>query len=278
MALERLKSVADYLQQCVGDVKFDDIQRTQFDLLVLEVQKVKYLTHGTAAEMVPIIKNMQLTDAMKDDVLKNVNAKVAFDPAASPSRVVLQKWSHFPLFLTTSDWLRLTNPSLQSQALTHHLKCMLHCLYSLGLRHPHEETYAMMTVLLLLNDQQRFNDIVALRSVYLSCKTQAKSWLTVLKNKTEQPALPPLQILPDSPDGLEKERVKMVYGDGGPAALPQQITLEALMHLASLVPLRSTRSGMTIQLPPATNSFLPRRRSMPAYTGGRAFGVETTYI
>lgn len=190
---------------------------------------------------------MDLSEEMKNALEKVVQEKVGFNQS---TRVILQHWKFFPEFLKDGHWVRLTNPGLQSQALTVHLKLLMEHLYKLGLRAPNEETFAMITTLLLLTDQGRFSDGISLRSAYLSCKTQAGHWLNILKNQKTQPAHPMMQELPKSFADLDPERMKDVFGEGcHPAPLPQGLTMETLLHLCSLVPQRSSRLTTQLQIP-----------------------------
>ena len=105
----------------------------------------------------------------------------------------------------------------------------------------------MLTCLLLLCDQGRFSDGISLRSAYLACKSQAKHWLTLYRNEPQ--VMGPLQDLPADPSDLDEARRKFVFGDGKPAELPANITMELLTHLSSLIAMRSTNSQCTLQIP-----------------------------
>ena len=71
----------------------------------------------------------------------------------------------------------------------------------MGLRNPSEETFSMMTTLLLICDQSRFYDSIGLRSAYLSTKSEARAILAALKKGEFQPPFGLLQELPLDPKG-----------------------------------------------------------------------------
>ena len=105
----------------------------------------------------------------------------------------------------------------------------------------------MLTCLLLLCDQGRFSDGISLRSAYLSCKSQAKHWLTLYRNEPQ--VMGAMQDLPTDPSDLDETRRKFAFGDERPAQLPVNITTELLNHLSSLIAMRSTNSQCTLQIP-----------------------------
>ena len=126
----RLKSVHDFLLKCQGSDKFEEICKAQFDAAVQELRGIKALSHEQASEILTLIDQMLWKDDMKKVLKEIIQDKVAF--VQSPTRVILQHWTHFPLYLREEDWLRLTNPSMQSQAFTVTLKEMMDhlCLFS----------------------------------------------------------------------------------------------------------------------------------------------------
>lgn len=207
MAVDRLKGVVNFLQQCRGADDFDAIQKRQYDILLQDLEQVRQMNHDEAAEALSLLKDIDFTADMRSGLEKIVQEKVGF---VQSGRVILQQWKYFPEFLKDSLWLRLTNPGYQSQALTVHLKLLVEHLYKLGLRAPNEETFAMLTTVLLLTDQGRFTDMVSLRSAYLSAKSQARQWLDVMKKQKEQPRCCKLQDLPKTPSDLDPERLRDV--------------------------------------------------------------------
>lgn len=132
------------------------------------------------------------------------------------------------------------------------VSCQCSSRYLLGLRHPDEETYGMLTTLLLITDQARFQDPVALRSAYLATKSQAKAILNVLKKAELQPDFGFLQVLPLKPHELEEGRLQQVFGDKkAPATMPSTVKLEQLQLLKGMIPLRSTNASISLQIPTA---------------------------
>lgn len=103
----------------------------------------------------------------------------------------------------------------------------------MGLRHPSEETFSMITTLLLICDQTRFYDAIGLRSAYLSTKTQARAVLAALKKAEVQPPLGLLQELPLDPKELDSGRKMQSFGDQEPAPLPPNIKMDTLHLLRS---------------------------------------------
>ena len=77
-----------------------------------------------------LAEEMDLSEEMKNALVKLVQEKVGFNQS---TRVILQHWKFFPEFLKDGHWLRLTNPGVQSQALTVDLKLLMEHLYKLGL-------------------------------------------------------------------------------------------------------------------------------------------------
>ena len=128
--------------------------------------------------------------------------------------------------------------------------CQCSLRYLLGLRHPDEEAYGMLTTLLLMTDQARFQDPIALRSAYLATKSQAKAILNVLRKAEVQPDFGFLQGLPLNPQELEEGRLQQAFGDRkAPATMPSTVKLEQLQLLKSMIPLRSTNASISLQIP-----------------------------
>ena len=93
----------------------------------VSLRGLKPLSHEQASEILTLIDQMLWKDDMKKVLKEIIQEKAAF--VQSPTRVILQHWTHFPLYLRAEDWLRLTNPSMQSQAFTVTLKEMLSLLF-----------------------------------------------------------------------------------------------------------------------------------------------------
>lgn len=272
MAVDRLKGVVNFLQQCRGADDFDAIQKRQYDILLQDLEQVRQMNHDEAAEALSLLKDIDFTADMRSGLEKIVQEKVGF---VQSGRVILQQWKYFPEFLKDSLWLRLTNPGYQSQALTVHLKLLVEHLYKLGLRAPNEETFAMLTTVLLLTDQGRFTDMVSLRSAYLSAKSQARQWLDVMKKQKEQPRCCKLQDLPKTPSDLDPERLRDVFGEGNlPAPLPAGVEMETLLHLCSLVPQRSSRLSTHLQIPSSNPSRSHVQVARRFATAAPALGLD----
>ena len=155
------------------------------------------------------------------------------------------------------DWKRLLDPTLQKQVLCLHLREITEHLHRLTLRHPSEDLVAHLTVLLLLHDQARFMDGVALRSSYLSTKAQFKTYLTALgKNDTNQ--LPLLRELPADPKDLGEPYRRQAFGDGNPCPMPPSVKMDQLIMLAELVPQRGNHSSLKL----VTQPMMPTTMTM----------------
>lgn len=119
----------------------------------------------------------------------------------------------------------------------------------MGLRNPSEETFSMVTTLLLICDQTRFYDAIGLRSAYLSTKTQARAVLSALKKAEFQPPLGLLQELPLDPKQLDSGRKMQSFGNQEPASLPENIKMDQLHFLRNKIPLRSSNASISLQKP-----------------------------
>ena len=121
MALTRLKGVKDFLESCKDDANFSELRQRQFEAMLKELQQLKQFSHVNGAQMITSFKSMPWTEEMMSTLVEVVQEKVSF----VSTRVTLQNWKIVPLYLREADWLRLTNPALQSQALTAHLKLLI---------------------------------------------------------------------------------------------------------------------------------------------------------
>lgn len=128
------------------------------------------------------------------------------------------------------------DPTLQSQSLSLHLTELVTHLSKLTLRSASEETWGVLTALLLLHGEARFDDPIQLRSSFLSTKTQGKAVLNRLK-RVELLA-PMIRVLPADPNLLDRELFHKVFGDHGPAPVPPQINMQTFLARADIIPLR----------------------------------------
>lgn len=125
MAVTRLKGVKEFLENCRDEANFSELRQKQFDAMLKELQQLKQVSHENGAQMMTSLKSMPWTEEMMSSLLAVVTEKVSF----VSTRVSLQNWKLLPLYLRDADWLRLTNPSLQPQALTVHLKLLIEHLF-----------------------------------------------------------------------------------------------------------------------------------------------------
>jgi hypothetical protein len=236
---ERLQALTQYLKQCERENDFDQLRAQQFTSLLENVRgQVTKLEFIEGAEVVSLLQGMPWTMDQRKDLITEVQSKVLAkeQTAAVTGRLPMQDFTSFCHYLRQEDWDRLCDPSLQSQALHVHLREIMEHLGKLTLRCPSEDTYGMLTTVLLMHDQGRFSDPIALRSVYLSVKAQAKAVLAKLKK--EHLLGPIIRVLPSDPKALDPTLFRAVFGGMGPAAIPTHVNLDTLATQRSLIKLR----------------------------------------
>ena len=89
----------------------------------------------------------------------------------------MQDYTAFPLYLTAADWTAIVDRSFQAPQ---KMSIVMPRLHGLGLRHPSEPTYGMITAVMLLTGPEPVNDYQQLRSSYLCIKKLGKDWLGML--------------------------------------------------------------------------------------------------
>ena len=249
MAFDRMRALETYLQSCSGLANFNEILEQQCVQLAKEIQNLTKLDFDEGAPLLAMVQQNQLwSKPHKETISQAIHRKVQESMGGKGvvrDRVQHQQFTWFPQYLTKSDWeivMTTTIPAAQ--------KCsvVMDRLWKLDLRSPNEDTYAMITVVLLLTETQRFMDAVQLRSSYLSVKGLVKSFLKGrignLQPTWTHKDLPPVVA------ALEQERVATAYAEGdGPASLPEGITMEYLQHWMNVVPQRSNSSSISISLP-----------------------------
>ena len=65
MAVDRLKGVVKFLQQCRGAEDFESIQKKQYDVLLQELEQVRQMNHDEAAEALSLLKDIDFTADMR---------------------------------------------------------------------------------------------------------------------------------------------------------------------------------------------------------------------
>ena len=251
MAFDRMKALETYLESCSTLETFAEILEQQCVQLTKELQNLTSLDFEEGAPLLAMVQQNRLwTKPQKETMSQAIHKKVQESMVSKgvvKERVQHQSFIWFPQFLCKSDWdllMTATIPTAQKSSV------VMDRLWKLDLRAPNEDTFAMITVTLLLNETERFSDPVQLRSSYLSVKGLVKAYL---KNrlKNVQPTWT-YKDLPPVVAALEQERVANTYAEGEkPASLPSGITMEYMMYWMNVVPQRSNSSSISISLPKA---------------------------
>ncbi|CAK9011529.1 unnamed protein product [Durusdinium trenchii] len=268
MAFERLRALESYLDECKSLSNFNEILEKQCAQVVREVNELSKLEMGEAAPLLAMVQQNKLwTKEMQDTICQALTDKVeqSLGRNVLSARSNLQDFVHCPLYLTEADWAVVLGDGNVAEK----NQCLMERLYKLGLRNPTEDTYAMLTTLLLLKEPHRFNDFVQLRSSYLAVKNLVKSFLKN-QGKSAQGATQNLpNRLPPTVSAYLQEEVKNdVYGPGGgPAPLPNGVSMLNLTQLMQTVPERSTRSTISTLVPksqphPAVESMMHAMNNM----------------
>ena len=235
----RLEALAVYLKQCENESNFNDLRKQQFDLLLssLETQLVA-LDFSDGSDYVATLRSMPWSEEQRSSLVKVVQDKVLSGQQQVPvtNRQFGQDFTSLLHYLRAEDWSRLMDPTLKSQSLSLHLTELMTHLSKLTLRSPTEETWGVLTALLLLHEESRFDDPIQLRSSFLSTKTQGRSVLNRLKK--EELLGPMVRVLPADPNVLDKGLFHKVFGDKGPAPVPEKINMQTFLIRADIVPLR----------------------------------------
>ena len=201
------------------------------------------------APLLAMVQQNQLwTKPQKETISQAIHKKVQEsmgNRGMVKERVQHQQFTWFPQFFTKSDWDLIMTAAIPAAQ-----KCsvLMERLWKLDLRSPNEDTYAMITVVLLLTETERFLDAVQLRSSYLSVKGLVKGFL---KNRLRSGETAwTYKDLPAVVGALESDRVANAYAAGEkPGALPEGFTMEYLQYWMNLVPQRSNSSSIAITFP-----------------------------
>ena len=235
----RLEALAVYLKQCENEGNFDELRKQQFEVLLNSCEtQLSAVSFADGAEYVAILKSMSWSEEQRTSLVKVVQDKVLAGQQqhAVAGRQFGQDFTSLLHYLRAEDWKRLMDPTLQSQSLSVHLTEIVTHLSKLTLRSASEETWGVLTALLLLHDEARFDDPIQLRSSFLSTKTQGKAVLNRLKK--EELLAPMIRVLPADPNVLDRELFHKVFGDQGPAPVPAQINMQTFLVRADIIPLR----------------------------------------
>ena len=138
--------------------------------------------------------------------------------AAKSSRLPMQDWVSFPLYLNQATWTAV----LQSASSLSALDVVLKQLVLRGMRSPSEHTQAMMSALCIMRDTQddpsktkQIPDAMKLRSIYLSVKARVHT--SMFKAKQDDVSLPGgkfLTTLPANPVEAPPEVIEKAFPNG----------------------------------------------------------------
>ena len=258
-AFERMRALERYLDECQELSNFQEILQQQCEQVVREIDAMASLELEAAAPLLAMVRQNRLwSDDMKETISQSLHHKVTQSLGGArsiSSRMPMQDYSWFPVYLTKKDW----DTVLQADTIANvGLKCNVLCdrLWKLGLRAPSEPTYAMITAVLLLREPQRFSDGIQLRSSYLTVKELVKNNFKskTCEKKTGENGDEFYKTLPPMPMSLPEERYKRVFPEGDvPIPLPQGLTIGYLRSLQALVPERSynKKCKLPVQFPKA---------------------------
>lgn len=255
MALARLQALEKYLEECRSLSNFSQIAREQCLQVVKEVQAMEKLDLSEGGPLLACVHQNKLwSDEEKEMISQAVHSKVKehLIGKAVHSRLPMQQFQNFPIYLTDSDWNAVLSESTNVQ---HKCDVVMTRLHALGLRAPSEDTLAMLTVVLLLRDSQRLSDGVQLRSSYLTVKQMVKTFLKGQKEVRRDENHDFVEKLPPDPAALPQLNSLYTAGEK-PGGLPHGVDMEHLLRLMSLVPQRSTSRSISMQIPKATSHSL----------------------
>ena len=250
MAVERLKALDRYLEELKDSAEFPTILEQQCNKELRTLEKLE-LTDAT-----PLVSQIQQsqrwTSAHKETLLGTIHMKVQATTSQKiyRSRMPMQDYSLFPLYLTSADWQVVQDKHAN---VVQRSTCLLNRLWALGMRTPSEPTIAMITVVLLLCEPERLNDGLQLRSSYITVKGMVKQFL---EGQGSDQALPEVLVkLPPTVGALPDVFSKAAYAEGDqPGPMPAGISIEGLKSLENMVSLRSNNAKLLpLQVPKAAS-------------------------
>ena len=154
--------------------------------------------------------------------------------APEPARAQMQEWGRFPAFLTTELWQSLMGADKQLRKIE---LCAQH-LVALGLRHPSEKTFAVLSALIAITGNEQMDDDVLRQTALLStCKSVVRT--KIIKAKQLLTALPGgyLLELPATLDGLPQPLRDQFFANGLPEA---PLDLNRVWRSGNAWPMRSS--------------------------------------
>ena len=269
MAYSRMKALETYLESCKDLPNFSEVLETQCVQVVKEIKALSKLPLDEAAPLLALLQQNNLWPlAMKETISGAIQAKVQesmqLQHRGMKDRASLQDFTWFPVYLTQSDWKSILDDTWN---LGQRCSVIMNRLCKLGLKWPSEDTYAMVTTVLLIRDQLIFSDGIQLRSNYLNVKGLVKAHLNSVKGSGTQDseAGDCLHQLPPTPATVDSTLMRHAFSDKeSPAPLPDGITMENLHKNMLLVPQRSNSKLLQVQIPQASGpgAFMPLNMQM----------------
>ena len=232
MAFQRMTALETYLKSCAHLANFGEIPEQQAVQMVKEMEQLPKLEFEEGAPLLAMVQQNSLwTPALKETISHAIHHQVRQTMSSKglvSNRQPLQQFTWCPLYLTKADWDIMLD---KRQAVAQKCNVLCERLWKLGMRAPNEDTYAMITVLMLLTETQRFADAVQLRSSYIAVKGLVKGFLKPrLKDDNGKSWY---RDLPPCPDALDDQRRLAAFGDSEKlAALPECYTMEFLQQCA----------------------------------------------
>ena len=251
MAYDRMKALDTYLSSCKDIENFPAILEGQCTQLLKEIGEIKELNFEQGAPLLAMVQQSHFwTKTMKTQLSTVIHQKVTSTMqnrmVNTSGRAQLQDYSWFPAFLSACDWKTVLEEKTNSG---YKVAILVDRTFKLGLRHPTEDTCAMVTSVLLLNEPQMFHNSLQLRNAYVSFKTMFKDRLKIKREARNPDAqIENMKDLPPTPDQLTAEQKKLVYGDGGPAQ-EMPYSMERLREMMQIVPQRGNAKALSLNFP-----------------------------
>eukprot|EP00435_Cladocopium_sp_Y103_P023316 s2895_g5.t1 len=159
------------------------------------------------------------------------------------ARAVLQDYKSCALFLSQEVWDKLmATPSLP--ALQRADAVVAYLVNTLGLRHPSEPTFAVITALIACRSDE---SLIQLQSLLATVKSLMKTVTTRARiSGLPLPAGTYIEALPNQVDQLPAN-VRLAAAPQGFAAVPNGIDISVILQQARAIPLRSTHRDVQLQ-------------------------------
>ena len=250
MVFERLQALNAYFDQLKGSPEYGRLVEKQCVDIVNAVKDLGELKLENATPLLALVQqSSHWTDDHKKTLVQGIHAKVeeTMNGKVLKDRFPMQDYTLFPLYLTRNDWHVLLNRDFN---VAQKCQVVMNRLFRLGVRCPSEFTYAMVTAVILLIEPERFSDPLQLRSSYLTVKGICKTILTSKVKDIEGPPSSIQKALPPVRTALPQDLLQAAYGDSNEEPmdpLPENISIEGLKQLESLVSCRGNNKKLQLQ-------------------------------